>query len=470
MKPWWRQRTLRLRLALWYGLGGTVLLAAFSATLYAFVAQRMVQPLSYELKQDLDKIRARLTVGPERKILWDGAEVARDAIWDPRDPWFELWDEEGRLVRRFWPFSENRLDRVPAAPARGSDTLSVFRIAADIPVRVYSTPWRTPGGDWMIRVMRIHEPAGDALGALLAIIALSLPMVVALLVAGGYVITRHWLKPLELMVRQAEGITADNLGQRLPVADAEDELGRLGMAFNRTLGRLEDSFHTLDRFVADASHELRTPLTTLRSVGEVGLRRSRTVEEYREIIGSMLEEAQRLHQLVERLLELASAEGGAKTAHREHLRLDQFVTACVNEVSILAESKSQQLAITAAECGVDTDPVLLRQALQNLIDNAMKYSPVGATIRIVVEPRGPECRVSVTDEGPGVPPGHLARLADRFYRVEDSRVRGRGGFGLGLAITKAYLRVLGGRLECVPAKPQGSCFSLILPGTDAGST
>ncbi len=469
MKSWWKHRTLRFRLSWWYALGGTLLLAAFSATLYGFVAQRMARPLSHQLRQDLEKIQARLVVSAEREIFWDGVKVPDAALWDPRDPWFELWDEQDQLVRRLWPFTENRLNRVPAAPVRGSDTLSVFRIAPDISLRVYSTPYQVSGRSqkWMIRVMSIHEPAADALGALLAIILVTMPLVVVLLVAGGYLITRHWLKPLELMVRQAEGITAGNLEQRLPVSDSVDELGRLAASFNRTLGRLEDSFHTLDRFVADASHELRTPLTTLRSVGEVGLRRSRSVEEYREIIGSMLEEAQRLHQLVERLLELASVEGGAKTLHRERLRLDQFVAACVNEIGILAENKSQQIVISAGECYVTTDPVLLRQALQNLVDNAMKYSPGGATIRIAVEMQREECSVAVTDEGPGIPAEHLAQLADRFYRVDDSRVRGRGGFGLGLAITKAYMRVLGGRLECIPGEPKGSCFKLILPNPEA---
>jgi len=465
MNSRWQHRTLRFRLAVWYALGGTVLLAAFSATIYTFVAQRMASPLNENLRRDLAVIEAHLKVGAGDRIYWNGSEVAPNVIWDSSDPWFELWDEKGQLVARLWPFTENRLNRVPAAPVRGSDTLSVFRITPDIRLRTYATPFRPPGRDrdWMIRVMRIHEPAADALGSLLAIIAFSLPLVVALLVAGGYLITRHWLKPLELMVRQAEGITAENLGSRLPVADAEDELGRLAAAFNRTLARLEDSFRTLDRFVADASHELRTPLTTLRSVGEVGLRRSRTVEEYREIIGSMLEEAQRLHQLVERLLELASAEGGAKVAHRERLRLDDFVAACVAEIGILAESRNQQITIQAARCHVLADPVLLRPALQNLIDNAMKYSPAGTMVRITVEAAGGECRVAVADEGPGIPPEHLAQLAERFYRVEDSRVRGRGGFGLGLAITKAYLRVLGGRLEVAPVQPQGCCFSLILP-------
>ncbi len=466
MTRWWLRRSLRFRLALWYALGGTVLLAAFSAGIYLFVAERMAQPLGQPLRADLARIQARLTVGPDGRLRWDGAEIAPDAAWDAGNPWFELWDENDRLVRRLWPFSENRLDRVPAAPSRGGDTLSVFRIAADIPLRVLSTPYSVPGRSqsWMIRVMRIHEPAGDALGALLVIIFVSLPLVVALLVAGGYLITRRWLKPLELMATQAEWITADSLGARLPEGETA-ELSRLAAAFNRTLGRLEDSFRTLDRFVADASHELRTPLTTLRSVGEVGLRRSRTVEEYREIIGSMLEEAERLHLLVERLLELASIEGGARSVHREKLQLDEFVRACVAEIGILAEYKNQRVSIATQPAETETDPLLLRQALQNLVDNAMKYSPVGAEIRVTVAMAGRECRVAVADEGPGIPPDHVARLADRFFRVEDSRVRGRGGVGLGLAITKAYMHALGGRLEYRSVEPNGSCFSLVLPKT-----
>jgi two-component system OmpR family sensor kinase len=467
MKLWWRQRTLRFRLALWYAMGGTALLTLFSATLYGFVAQRMGRPLSHGLEQDLDVIKARLAIGADGSISWDGRPVAPGAAWDSDNPWFELWDANGELVRRFWPFTDHKLDRVPTAPTYGAETISVYKVAHDIPLRVYSTPYPVAGQDraWMIRVMRFHQPAADALSSLLAIILLSLPVVVSLLVAGGYSITRHWLKPLERMVQQAEGITAENLGERLPTTGWNDEVGRLAAAFNRTLGRLEDSFCTLERFVADASHELRTPLTTLRNVGEVGLRRGRTVEEYREIIGSMLEESERLQRLVERLLELASAEGGARIVHRERLRLDQFVASCVGEIGILAEYKNQKIAISATECEVDTDPVLLRQALQNLIDNAMKYSPVGATIGVAVACRDGVCRVSVTDQGPGIPAEHLPRLADRFYRVDDSRVRGRGGFGLGLAITKAYMKALGGRLECAQSLPHGCCFSLVVPVT-----
>jgi heavy metal sensor kinase len=461
MNGWWRSRSLRFRLAGWYAVVGTLLVSVFSILLHGFAARRLA--LSPPLRQDLALIQAQLAVTPDRRILWEGHEVPAHDSWPADAPYFELWDGDGRLVRRFWPFDEKRLARVPAAPARGAETLAVFAIAPDISLRMLATPYAGPQPDWMIRVMRRHEPTADALEVFGRIIFLLLPLTVLLLVTGGYLITRHWLKPLELMARQAENITVENLAHRLPPGPADDELGRLAATFNRTLGRLEDSFRTLDRFVADASHELRTPLTTLRSVGEVGLRRSRTVEEYREIIGSMLEEANRLHQLVERLLELAGTEGGAKTAHFEWFPLADFLEVCVDELGILAEYKNQRLVIESANGRVRADPVLLRQAVQNLIDNAMKYSPVGTTIRIAVAHAGGECRISVADEGPGIPAEHLARLADRFHRVEDSRERGPGGFGLGLAITKAYLRVMGGRLEYAPGNPRGACFTLVLP-------
>jgi two-component system OmpR family sensor kinase len=462
MKAWWRSRTLRFRLALWYALGGAFLLTAFSAAIYLYVAQHLA--IGVVLREELAAIEARLAVTPEGRISWDGRELAPGAAWPAEQPWFELWDEHGQLVRRLWPLAAGQFERLPPAPTRDTETVAVFSLAPAFPLRALSRPYAVPGRaqPWMIRVMGVHEPAAEALAALLAIILVALPIVVALLVAGGYLITRHWLKPLERMARQAESITAENLGQRLPESGAGGELGRLAATFNRTLGRLEDSFRTLDRFVADASHELRTPLTTLRSVGEVGLRRGRTEEEYREIIGSMLEEAQRLHRLVERLLELASAEGGGQAAARETVALDELAAACVHDLGILAEHNEQQIVVTAVPCRVRTDSVLLRAALQNLIDNAMKYSPAGATIRIAVTAGAGECRVAVTDAGPGIPAGQRARLANRFYRAEAARAG--GGFGLGLAITQAYMRALGGRLDYAPVEPTGSCFSLVLPG------
>ncbi len=466
-ETWWSRRTIRHRLALWYAVGGTVLLAGFAATLYAYVAVRMARPLAYQLRHDLEQVRHDLVVKPDGGLLWKGHVVPAGAPWPEGNPWFELWDENGKLVRRFWPFPENRV-QTPFPPARGRETLSVYYptpSAPDLQLRVLSVPFHTPGTphEWMIRLLRIHEPVAESLGALRLIIVVALPIVITLLVLVGYTFTRRWLVPLDRMGAEANRITIDDLSRRLPVVNPHDELGRLATVFNVTLDRLQGSFDALDRFVADASHELRTPLTTLRSVGEVGLRRSRTVEEYREIIGSMLEEAQRLQLLIQRLLELASAAGGAPDVHRTVIRVDECSAACVNELGILAEAKRQQISLTGPACTVTTDPVLFRQALQNILDNAIKYSPDGAVIQVAIREDENAVEVSVTDNGPGISEENRTHLMDRFFRPDRARDRNSGGFGLGLSITKAYMRVIGGALNYEPAEPRGSTFRLVLP-------
>jgi two-component system, OmpR family, sensor kinase len=464
MRAWWERLTLRSKLAIWYALGGALLLAVFSATLYFYVAERMAHPWA-KLRTDFNRVQQNLAVGPDGTLLWNKQAIAVGQSWADDEPWFEVWDEKGQLVRRLWPFAEARVQQVPAAPARGRETLSIFNVAPDLQLRVFSAPFQVPGSEqeWMIRMIRIYEPVADALGALRLIIVVALPVVIALLVVGGYVITRRWLKPLDLMVEEANQITADDFSRRLPVHNPNDELGRLAAVFNVTLDRLESSFDALDRFVADASHELRTPLTTLRSVGEVGLRRGRTVDEYREIIGSMLEEAQRLQLLIQRLLELASAEGGSPAAHRSEIKVDAYVASCVGELGVLAEFKNQQISVEAVPCVVHTDAVIFRQALQNLVDNAIKYSPANATIRVTVREVDGHVDVAVSDQGPGITPESRAHLMQRFYRPDRGRGRNSGGFGLGLSITKAYMRVLGGTLDYEPAVPTGSTFRLRLP-------
>lgn len=465
MMRWWEQRSLRFRLAAWYAIGGTILLTAFSATVYWYVSYTMALPLDHQLQQDLSVVRQNLRVLEGERLLWQGKGFPAGEPWPAGNPWFELWDEQGHLVQRSWPFVDSRLEQLPVAPVPGRETISVFRVSPDVRLRVLSVPLGIPGpGErWMIRVMCIHEPAMSALRSLLLILAVALPVVVVLLVLGGYAITRRWLSPLDAMVREADRITASDLSRRLPLENPHDELGRLAGVFNATLARLEDSFVTLDRFVSDASHELLTPLTTLRSVGEVGLRGARDLDDYREIIESMLEEAQRLQVLVEKLLQLARAEGGSAMLECKAVRLDLLAQQCVEDAQILAEEKRQQVRLESIPADVVTDELLFRQALQNVLDNAIKYCPEGATILVAVHQSAAECSVSVTDNGPGVPAEHLSRLMDRFFRADNARGRTVGGFGLGLAITKAYLRVLGGKISYQPVSPQGSKFILSLP-------
>jgi heavy metal sensor kinase len=469
MKMWWRTRTLRFRLALWYALGGSLLLGAFSLTIYLYVRHRMALPIDYELRRELTVLRTKIAVGADLQVTWDGEPISAGRYLQKTDPWFELWDEKGALIGRFWSFEENKLERLPTAPVRGRETVSIFRIAPNLRLRVLSAPLtlETKESDSgpMIRIMQIHQPRANALNALVLIIVVALPVVVALLVFGGYAITRRWLRPLDNLIAEANRISAEDLSRRLSGANSHDEMGRLATVFNNTLARLEDSFVALDQFVANASHELRTPLTTLRSVGEVGLRRSRSESEYREIIASMLEEAQRLEGVVRRLLQLAQAEAGAEPVKRHPVRVNDLVQESVALLSVLAENKGQQIKVRSMELTASTDPIIFQQALHNVIENAIKYSPAQSVIDISLDVHNGLCRVSVTDEGAGIASEHRALVTDRFFRGDSSRCSTQPGFGLGLAITKAYMRVLGGSLEYEARESHGSIFRLLLPVT-----
>jgi signal transduction histidine kinase len=220
------------------------------------------------------------------------------------------------------------------------------------------------------------------------------------------------------------------------------------------------------RFTADASHELRTPLTAIRSVGEVGLRGRRDEIAYREIIGSMLEEADRLALLVDRLLMLSRADTGKASLSIDVVEIPQLAEEVVDQLSVLAEEKNQSLKVRCdAVSRWVGDRLVLRQAMMNLVDNAIKYTPFDGSINVRVTQTPAGIAIDVVDSGPGIPVELRSRIFDRFYRVDKSRSRENGGTGLGLAISKWAVEVNGGQLTLEPTEA-GSCFRITLPQTE----
>jgi signal transduction histidine kinase len=241
-------------------------------------------------------------------------------------------------------------------------------------------------------------------------------------------------------------------------------LGRLAIAFNDLLERVERSFEELKRFTADASHELRTPLTAMRSVGEVGVQGERTPAEYRDLIGSMLEEIGRLTRLVDSLLFLSRADGGRHQLFREDFDLLMFARETVGLISILAEERGQSLRVEG-DTGlmVVADRSLLSQALLNLIDNAIKFSPEGSELLLRGGRRDEVCAwLEVIDHGPGIPVAERERIFERFYRLDRARTGGHGGVGLGLAIARWAVEANGGVVRVEETEGGGSTFRLEL--------
>ena len=234
--------------------------------------------------------------------------------------------------------------------------------------------------------------------------------------------------------------------------------------FNDTLDRLENAFEQMRRFTADASHELRTPLTAIRSVGEVSLQRDASREEYRETIGSMLEEANRLTRLVENLLTISRADTGQY--HLERCPVPVFDLTCESAalLDVLVDEKSQHLHLEGDHSAtVVGDRIVLRQAIVNVLHNAIKFSPCHGEISVSTIQSGSEVRIRVADSGPGIMPEDISKIFRRFYRVDKSRSEDGGGVGLGLSIAKWAVEAHGGRITIESHAGEGCTFQIDIP-------
>jgi heavy metal sensor kinase len=297
-----------------------------------------------------------------------------------------------------------------------------------------------------------------------------MPLALIAAAFAGYRVAGKALNPLEQMARQTEQITVKRLDERIPVDNPNDELGHMARVLNDLLGRLGESFEKLQHFTSDVSHELRTPLAAMRSVGEVGLQEDHSTEKYRDIIGSMLEEVARLSSMIDTLLTIAHADSGVFELQRSVFPMMDLVQESVGIVGVLAEDKKQTISVTGdGKIAVSADRGFLRMAVINLLDNAVKYSPAGSTIRLRLsaakdsEEQIGSVRLDIEDEGPGIPDDKASRVFDRFYRVDEGRTRDAGGAGLGLSIAKWAVEVHGGTLMLTPRQSNGSIFSICLP-------
>ncbi|MGX1184962.1 two-component system heavy metal sensor histidine kinase CusS [Pseudomonas sp. F-14 TE3623] len=259
---------------------------------------------------------------------------------------------------------------------------------------------------------------------------------------------RSGLRPLRRMSAVASGVSAQSLNARLPEADMPPELEELAYSFNAMLGRLDDSFQRLSAFSADIAHELRTPLSNLLTHTQVTLTRPRPIEDYREALHSNLEELQWMAQLVNDMLYLAKADHGLLMPKREPLELAEEADVLLEFFAPLAEDAQVKLSRDGS-ASMQGDRSMLRRALSNLLDNALRFTPVGGEVRVKIVEQPAGLNLTVENNGEGISEDLLPRLFDRFYRADPARREGSSEHaGLGLAITQSIIRAHGGQIHC----------------------
>lgn len=467
----WHAHSLTFRLACWHAGVALLVVLVLAWFVREVVEHRLRAELDRQLRIDYDIVEGQIEVGADNRLTWPLRGAHGEEGYARMVAWFEVWNEAGRLLLRHWPVPETVAHARPGVPDDGGLRFYSAEVEPGLVARIMERPGHIGGVDVRLRVLRDTSGMRLTLAELERVFFVGMPLAGLLAFGGGWWLARRSLRPIGDMAARADAITARSLGQRLPVANPHDELGRLGLVFNNTLRRLENSFVELRRFTADASHELRTPLTALRAAGEIALRNARDPHRLREAIAAMLADAQRMQDLVDALLELARSETERTPPTCTPLDLAAFAREAVESIRVLAEDKGLTLQCDAPpdDLSVATDPALLRHAVLNLLDNAIRHTPAKGTVTLELHRKAQGGAVLVVgDTGEGIAPEHHPHLFDRFYRVDKIRSRATGGAGLGLAIARAAVERLDGRISVQSTPGHGSRFRIELPAP-AGS-
>jgi len=465
-----RRPSLTLRLTLLFGAGSTGVLLLLGWLVAQSVQGHFVEQDRMEL---LGKVELAQNILAKARAPGDLATLAGrldDALTGHHHLSMRLAGPDGRVLYESpghaFPAGTFPLpvDRAPAAPAEIAtwrDGAQSFRgTVARIPAGADGLAYVT------VAVALDIEHHVDYLRAFNRSLWISIAACALLIGFLGWAAARRGLAPVRDMASVAQRISASRLDDRLAVETLPPELTELAVAFNGMLARLEESFRRLSDFSSDLAHEFKTPLSNLMMQAEVALSRSRSSEEYREVLYSGLEECERLARTVSDMLFLAKADHGAIIPSVDRVDLAREVRELFEFYDALVEERGVALALEG-EATVAGDRLMIRRALGNLLSNAIAHTPADGrvTVAIAAPPGGP-VSIAVQNVGEEIPAEHLPRLFDRFYRVDPARQRTSGGAGLGLAITKSIVAAHGGAIT-VASGGGVTRFEVTLPAAPA---
>ena len=451
--------SLRFRLMRWYALWLTVAFAATGVLLYFGLRHYLERNLTASQTLRANRIVSLVRRTGNGQGLAD--EINASFAPEASSRFIRITKPDGTVLYQSGPPGD--LSFSPAqmpAPLRhpGVRKAELADGAEVILVTVAAGP------DWLVETGESFAPALTELRRLLATLGLGFVVVAVVSLGGGFLLVRRALRPVEEIIRSAERITSQNLGERLPVPATGDEFAHLSQALNRMIERLDDAFQHNRRFLADASHELRTPLTILRGELEVMVRRDGLGPDQRSAVDNLLEEVRRLARIVENLFALSRLDAGQAQTEVTQFDFAKLTATTAEQMCLLAEDK--HLAITCetpAPVFVAGDRARLKQVIVNLLDNAIKYTPDGGAVKLSVTARNGEAVCEVADNGMGIPAEAVPHVFDRFFRVDKARTRELGGAGIGLSIVKAICTAHHGRVEVESTEGRGSRFRVHLP-------
>jgi signal transduction histidine kinase len=434
-----RTRSIRFRLTVWYAAALTLGLGLFSGLIWLSLRQRLIS----ELDRDLAGRSARF----EQYLRGEAREVQGDQLRDELDEFCQALPPASYVDLRG---SGGFQFHYPASAAfRGED------------LRMLQRQFAADGQEFDLEVGAPIDNVIHTLQLLRLLLLSLIPVAIVIACAGGAWLGGRALKPIQDLTAAASAIGIENLSDRLPSPATGDELARLTDVLNGMLARLEGAVKRLSQFAADASHELRTPLAVIRTTAELALRRTRPPESYRESLAEIAVETERMTQLVEDLLTLARSGTEAVQMPRTSLDLRGLLRDVCAELRRLAEARQIRIEAPSIEADlgqsaaiVSGNAAALRRLFVILLDNALKYSPSGAEVRLRLSQDHGRIAVSIEDSGAGIAAADLPHIFERFYRAGD----GGEGHGLGLALADHIARAHGATIEVRSMEGTSSVF------------
>lgn len=466
-----RPVSLVLRVTAFVGITITVLLLAFGWIILRSIEQHFSEQDADELRVVAEAVRQSLGVSP---LEQDGVALRR-----------QLENAVSGHHGVFFQVSETGGQPIYATPGPDLSDIArrvkpVHRIDANSLHQWQDHQWQGNQKAYRGAVLRMETGRPDDVAVFTVVVATGIEFhlnyiagfrytlwittffacVIALLAAWFAV--HRGLAPLRYISDEIRGISSDQLHVRLSPETVPIELAELAASFNDMLARIEDVFHRLSNFSADIAHELRTPVTNLTTQTQVALSKARDLEQYREILYSNLEEYERMAKMIGDMLFLAQTEQGLLKPENADLDLTAEVQALFDYFEAWAEENDVSLKLEGSAPRACGDRLMMRRALSNLLSNAIRYTPPGQAVTVTLAMEAGRVVLAVKNPGAGIPPWHLRRLFDRFYRVDPSRQRKGDEAGLGLAIVKSIIDAHGGTITAASADGI-TTFQLALP-------
>jgi heavy metal sensor kinase len=461
-------RSFSFRLVAWYAGLLTGIFILLCALLYLdlrhFLENDLRQSQARRARQVANTLLGIQQTGPAYVINqiknWYSPEI--------NDRFIRITEVDGPVIYTSGPPNDGSFDPSevsPLTPTSSNESFRNVKFSSGKTMVIASLNFKpSENPPYVVEFGALLDPVETMLNHVFLQLIIGLPLAVGIVTAGGYVLVRRALTPVERITRAAERITQHNLSERLPVSATGDELERLSVSLNRMIGRLDDAFQNSKRFVADASHELRTPLTILRGELENLVEDSRLDSEKQERAAIMFEEAVRLSRIVEQLFTLSRLDAGEAQAKWSQFDLVELAKNTAEQMGLLAEDKKISIACDANQpVIVEGDSARLKQVVVNLLDNAIKYTQEGGAIQLRVRPVNDHAILEVEDNGVGIPSEALPHVFERFYRVDRIRSGDTEGAGLGLSIVESICTAHGAAVEAQSAVGKGSRFRIKLP-------